>query len=292
MSAVSVPRRWVLPLLLGVLISLTFSGLVGCGEKQEIDPYVYTSLRAVMQGDTLSPGFLFEIDAPQFEFVRGNVALVREGNELEFLVADDLENRYASMSGALLGVVKTFTPSPTHLTLFRIKRGGVIEADSLPRPEYTLPKLLRAGAIDLETPGAPLPEISWRKTASLKEYLPQEEGDDLLQIQTGIKDFLWVPAHDLSDSVRANPSEQDMAWYAVFPEATLRIVDLTPGAEWALHYLRAKDLPLVGSVSQTGYVEKYADRKVEHGELGHIAGSMKLNWFRVANTFVEGSARE
>ena len=73
---------------------------------------------------------------------------------------------------------------------------------------------------------------------------------------------------------------------------TLQIVDLTPGAEWALHYLRAKDLPLVGSVSQTGFVEKYADRKVEYGELGHIAGSVKLNWFRVANTFVEGSARE
>lgn len=292
MSAVSVPRRWALPLLLGALISLTFTGLVGCGKEQEVDPYVYTTLRAVMHGDTLSPGFLFEIDAPEFEFVRGNVAMIRAGNELEFLVADDLENRYTSLSGALLGVVKTFTPSPTHLVLRRVKRGGVIEADSLPKPQYTLPKLLRAGAIDLETPGAPLPDITWRKTDSLEQFMPQEEGDDLLQIQTGIDRFVWVPAHDLPDSVRANPGEKDMAWYAVFPEATLRIVDLTPGAEWALHYLRAKDLPLVGSVSMTEMIDKYAERKREYGELGHIVGAMKINWFRMANTFVEGSTRE
>ena len=293
MSAVFSPRRWAVSLLLVALAALIVTSLVGCGKKEEVDPYVYTSLRAVMQGDTLSPGFIFEIDAPEFDFVRGNVAIVRDGNVLEFLVADDLENLYPSLSGAMLGVVKSFTPAPTHLVLQRIKRGGIVQADSLSRPEYFLPKLIREGAIDLEIPGAAVPDVHWKKKDTLEPFLPDEESGDLKLVQTGITDFVWAPLHTLPDSVRANPSEEDMAWYAVFADATLLIEDVTPGADWMLHMLKAKDLPLIGALAVKELYE-YRDRKIDHAEegLGHIMGAMKLIWFRFGNTFVQGSLDE
>jgi hypothetical protein len=193
-------------------------------------------------------------------------------------------------------VRKTFSPAPTHYVIQRIKRNGVIEADSLAVPSsYTIPVLLRAGAIDLETPGAPLPDLGW-KTKDLNEaratFLPEEEGDDLKPIQTGIENFVYVPRHDLADSVKANPSAEDYAWYAVFPESAVEITELTVGADWMLHLLVDKDLPLIGSFSMLTLVDEYTLRKIEHEGLGHVVGTMKINWFKFGNTFVEGSVRD
>ncbi|MCB1184597.1 hypothetical protein KDM41_14295 [bacterium] len=295
MFGVSSPRRWVSALLLG-LLAVTLFGMIGCGEKEAADPYVFDSLRRITRGDTLSPGFLFEIDAPEFEYVRGNTAIIRDGNLLEFLVAEDLENNYRNLSGALLGVKKTFSPQPTHLVLQRVKRNGIVEADSLPAPKsYVLPTLMRAGAVDLDTPGAPLPDIGW-SSKEIKEaratYLPENEGDPLKPVQSGIENFVYMPRHDLADSVAMNPSAKDFAWYAVFPEATLEIVDLTDGAQWMMHLLLDKDLPLIGSFSLVSLNDNYQERKIEHEGLGRVVGTMKINWFKYGNTFVQASEDE
>ena len=291
MFGVASPRRWVSALLLG-LLAVTFLGLAGCGEKEEIDPYVYDSLRRVTRGDTLSTGFLFEIDAPEFDYISGDVAIVRDGNLLEFLVATDLENNYRSLNGALLGVRKTFTPQPTHLVLQRIKRNGIVEADSLPAPQgYVLPRLLRAGAINLETPGAPLPDIGWKRKdidEARATFLPEEEDDDLRQIQSGVEHFVYRPRFDLEEEAAANPAPEDYAWYAVFEETSMEIVNLTPGAEWMLHMFLAKDLPLIGSFSVTELESEYSKRKIEHEGLGHVIGAFQVNWFKFGNTFVRG----
>ncbi len=282
------PRRFAALFLLGALAGLFLIGLVGCGGEEEVDPYVYASLRQVMEGDTLSPNFLFEIDSPQFEYVRGNLGLIRQGNRLEFLVAPDLEHNYTTYSGALLGVQKFFSPT-SHLLLRRIKKAGVTQmVDTL--ETYTVPKILRAGAVDLETPGADLPGVQWNRMTSLEQFVPQEEDAEPIAVQTGIENFVYVPKASLPDSVRQNPGPEDMAWYAVFPEATFRIVDLTPGAEWMLHMLKDKGLPLVGSFTVESLVESYPERRETHGDLGHVVGTLKINWFRYANNFVKGSA--
>lgn len=295
MFGVSFSRRWTPVLVMG-LLALTILGLTGCGEKEEVDPYVYDSMRRIMDGDTLSVGFLFEIDMPEVEYARGDVAMVRNGNLLNFLVYKDIEHKYPNLAGTLLGVVKTFSPQPTHLVVQRVKRNGVVEADSIPRPKgYVLPHLLRAGAIDLETPGAPLPEIGWRKKDiddARATFLPENENDPLRPIQTGIEKIVYVPRHDLEEAAAMNPSPEDYAWYAVFPETSMEIVDVTPGADWMLHLLVDKDLPLIGSFSVTSLEEEYQKRKIEHEVLGHVVGSMKINWFKFGNTFVQGSPDE
>ncbi len=287
------PRCWVSLVVLALLASLTLSGMVGCAKKEPVDPYVYASLRQIMTGavlDTVTRNFTFEIDAPRFEYVRGNVGIIRDGNMLQFLVAKDLENLAPRLKGALLGVRMTFTPSPTHLVLQRIKRNGVVEQDSMPAPEkYELPHLLRS--VDMEEPGAPLPDMKWRDSKSIEQFLPAEDSTELLKVQSAVEKLVWKPKFDLPDSVMANPSPKDMAWYAVFPDATVQIVDVTPGADYMLHLLLDKDLPLVGSFSMKSMFE-YVDRKKEHPDLGHVIGTMKVNWFRYANTFVQASEED
>lgn len=287
MSVVSSSCRRVSLLVLGMLVSVSLFALVGCGGEKEVDPYVYSSLRSVMQGDTLSYDFLFEIDAPQFDYVQGNTGIVRDGNLLEFVVGTDLENQYRSYSGALLGVQKFFKPT-SHLMIKRVKKAGVPQpVDSC--ASFVMPRMLRASQVDLETPGAALPDLAWNRKSDFATYRPDEEGNEK-QIQTGIERFVFVPKHTLPDSVLANPSAKDMTWYAVFENSTLEIVDLTPGAEWMLHMLLEKDLPLVGSFTVTELIDSFRERKVEYEGLGHVIGKVKINWFRYANSFVKGNA--
>lgn len=291
MFAVSSPRRWVFTLILA-LMAITIIGLAGCSKDEVVDPYVYDTLRRVTRGDTLSPGFTFEIDAPELEYVKGDVAIVRDGNLLEFLVGPDLEHTYSHLAGTLLGVKKTFTPQPTHLVIQRIKRNGVVEQDSIPKPTgYVLPRLLRAGSISQDLPGAPLPQLGW-KIKEYKEavstYLPEKEGDPLKTVKSAFLDFVHVPRVGLPDSVAANPSSEDYAWYAVGDETSLEMVDLAPGAEYMLELLKSKDLPLIGAFTITKLSDEYKVRKVVHEGLGHVIGEMHLDWFQYANSYVQG----
>jgi hypothetical protein len=293
MSAVRFSRSWASGLLLGVLACFTVASIVGCGGKKEIDPYVYTSLRSVMFGDTLSHDFLFEIDAPEFEYVKGNTGIVSDGNMLWFIVGHDLENHYQTYAGSLLGVQKFFKPQP-YLMIKRVKKAGIPQpVDSV--TTYVIPRLIPTSAIDLQTPGADLPGLRWNRQNDFITFVPEvEEGKDpkIVSIQSMIEAFPQIPRHDLADSVRANPRPEHLGWYAVFDEATLEIVDLTPGAEWMLEMLTTKDLPLVGSFSVKEFVLPFVERRKEYDGLGHVIGTMKINWFRFANSFVEGSAAE
>ena len=291
MFAVSSTRRWVFTLMLATL-AVTFIGLAGCSKDEEVDPYVYDSLRRITRGDTLSSGFLFEIDAPELEYVQGDVAIIRDGNLLEFLVGNDLENNYSSMQDALLGVKKTFTPQPTHLVIQRIKRDGVVVQDSIPKPEgYVLPYLLRSGAIDQEMAGAPLPEIGWKikdYNEAVSTYLPENEDDPAKTIKSAFLDFTHRPRVGLPDSVAANPSAEDMAWYVIGDECSLEIVDLAPGADYMLDLLVEKDLPLIGAFTVTELEDEYQNRKIDHEGLGHLMGKVRVPWFQYANTYIQG----
>ena len=291
MFGVTSSRRRV-TILLMVVLAVTLFGLAGCSKKEVADPYVYDSLRAVTRGDTLSVNFRFEIDAPTFEYVRGNTGIIRDGNILEFFVAEGLEGNYQRLAGTLLGVRKTFSPQPTHLVLERIKRNGVVEADTttLRRPaHYTLPRLVRAGAIDQNVPGAPLPEIGF-KVGEIDEarstFLPEKEGDPLHTVKSAFANFAYRPRHDLAAG--ATPSPEDYAWYLIGDTSSLEVTQLTDGAEWMLHLLKDKDLPVIGAFTLISLEDEWTKRRVEHPGLGHVVGKVRIDWFQYANAFVEG----
>jgi len=274
-------------LLLLALVGLTLAGLAGCGGDKEVDPFVYTTLSRVMDGDTLSNNFLFEIDAPQIDYAKGDVAMVRSGNRIEFMVGPDIEHAFAGYAGMLLGVEKRFSPT-THLFLKRTKQGEIVTpVDSV--ESYALPAIFMATRQQLETPGADLSAMNWRRKSTVESFLPAEDSTRPIEVQSGIAEFVYVPRHDLSEEQAANPGPDDFSWYAIFPESSFQLVDLNPGANWMLQLLKDKNLPLVGSFTLTEYVEAYSDRAKTHGDLGHVIGKMRINWFRYANSYVRGA---
>ena len=277
-------------LLLAAVAAFCLAGITGCGEDEVVDPYVYTTLSRVMDGDTLSIDFLFEIDAPELEYAKGDVAIVRDGNRLEFLVGPDIENNYASYEGARLGVEKRFdhgAPFTPHLFLKRINNNGIMTAvDSV--ETYMLPRLFTASKSQIETPGAPLPDLNWQRVSRIKEFYPENEGDELIKVQSIVKNFVKAPRHDLSEEQLANLTEADYAWYIVFDKASFKVVDLDDAAVYMLELLKAKNLPLIGSFSIASVEDSRIERRKTRGELGHICGTMKINWFKYGNTFVHG----
>jgi len=284
----SSPRRASYSLLLALAVA-ALVGLAGCGGDKEVDPYVYTTLERVMAGDTLSTGFLFEIDAPQLDYAKGDVGIVRKGNQMHFLVGPDIENNYASYVGSMLGVQKRFdnNNTTTHLFLMRTRSGEMVTSvDSV--EAYVLPDIKSLSGDEMETPGAPLPDMDWQRESGIRQYLPENEGDALLKVQSIVENFVYMPRHDLSEEQQANATAADYSWYAVFDKSTFRIVDLEGGAGFILELLKARNLPLVGSFSLASIEESRTERRKTYGDLGHVCGTMKINWFRFANAYVEG----
>ena len=282
------PRRASNPLLLALAVAV-LAGLAGCGGDKEVDPYVYTTLERVMSGDTLSTDFLFEIDAPQLDYAKGDVGIVRKGNQLHFMVGPDIENNFASYAGSVLGVQKRFdyNNTTTHLFLKRYRKGEMITPiDSV--GAYVLPDIKTLNSTEMETPGAPLPDLDWQRVSLIEDYLPENEGDALLQVQSIVENFVYMPRHDLSEEARANATENDYSWYAVFPKSTFRIVELEEGAGFMLELLKARNLPLVGSFSLASVEERRTERRKTYGDLGHICSTMKINWFRFGNAYIAG----
>jgi hypothetical protein len=285
------PRLRLLVFLLAGILAISVVAVVGIKKKETVDPYLHTSLRKIAVGDTLSPGFLFEIDAPAFEFVRGGTGVVREGNVLEFIVCKDLEGMVAKLPGTQIGVRKEFTPKPMHLALQRIKRNGVVEADSLPRPyPLVLPRLLSANQIDLQAPGAALPEIGWDAAAIQEaklDFMPQKEGESFRLVKSAYERIAYVPKHDLSPEARLNAKPEDYAWYLIGNKGSLQVVDLTPGGDFMLHLIKSKDLPLIGAFTLVVLQDDPVARQIAHPVIGHVVGMARLNWFEYANSYVQ-----
>lgn len=286
------PRLRLLVILLSGILAISVVAVIGIKKKEAVDPYLHTSLRKIATGDTLSPGFLFEVDAPTFEFVRGSTGVVRDGNVMEFIVGKDLEAMASKLAGTRLGVRKEFTPKPMHLVLQRIKRNGAVEADSLPKPyPLVLPRLLTANQVDLQAPGAALPEIGWDAAAiqdAKLSFMPQKEGESFRLVKSAYEHIAYAPKHDLSAEARLNPRPEDYAWYLIGAKGSLQVVDLTPGGDFMLHLLKSKELPLIGAFTLVALQEDVAARQISHPVIGHVVGMARLNWFEYANSYVQG----
>lgn len=95
-------------LAVAVLFSAVFAG---CGGELE-DAYVMTTLQEAARGDILSPNFKFSFDTPNMIGSAKNVALVREGNIIEFFVGDGLSDKAKPLAGKkfVVHARKFFTP--------------------------------------------------------------------------------------------------------------------------------------------------------------------------------------
>jgi len=95
-----------------LVVAVLLTGiLAGCRGKLE-ETYVLTSLKNAARGDVVSIGFKYSFDSPNVIGVANNVALVREGNEIEFFVGDGLEAKMQGVEGKkfTMATRKYFSP--------------------------------------------------------------------------------------------------------------------------------------------------------------------------------------
>ena len=93
-----------------VAIILT-SVLASCKGNIE-ETYVLTSLKNAASGDVVSIGFKYSFDSPNVIGAANNVALVREGNRIEFFIGDGLEAKMQGVEGKKFTIAarKYFNP--------------------------------------------------------------------------------------------------------------------------------------------------------------------------------------
>lgn len=272
---------WALVLALAPMAFLA----IGCGEEEEVDPYVYGSLREVSRGHVESEGFLFEIDAPIFVFTDGNTGIVRAQNDsnlLEILVADDLQNRAPNWDGKLLGVQKFFTPY-VHFMVKRVKDGLTItELDSVENyvlPSFADPKLEELSGFDL----GKMPYDARRGDQSEME---DRIGQTFQTAGTFVKrpDHAWEAPEDFvpGEGDETEP-EPPMVWYlqaADEEDALFKIANATPSLDFTIKLLEHEGLPFVGGVKITE-VYPYRDRRRME-----VTGVVEIEFVTYANRYL------
>jgi len=102
----------MLKLYKSLVVAILLTGVIAsCGGKME-ETYVLTSLKNAASGGVVSVGFKYSFDSPNVIGIANNVALVREGNEIEFFVGDGLEGKLKGLEGkkVTMATRKYFTP--------------------------------------------------------------------------------------------------------------------------------------------------------------------------------------
>lgn len=270
---------WALLVALAPMIFLAN----GCSKDEEVDPYVYGSLRELSRGSVESIDFLFEVDTPEFVYIDGNTAIVRDPSDpnlLEFLVANDLGNRAPSWQGKILGVQKFFSPS-VHFMVKRVKDGlstaDVDSCEDYVLPVFTDPKLEEISGFDLGT----MPYNARRgQQNDLEDRIDAEfqtAGKFLLR-----PDHEWVaPETELAEGEEA--PEAPMAWYLVAAEnekAIFKIQNMTPSLEFGIKLLDHEGLPFVGGVKITDVHPYRERRRIE------ITGNCEIEFITYANRYL------
>ena len=259
-------------------VAMSAALVAGCGEEEEVDPYVYGTLDQVTRGHVQSEGYLFEIDAPEFVLLDGNTGIARVGNHLEVIVGDDLENRAANWEGKMLGVQKFFSPY-VWLMVKRVKEPvgetfNITELDSVPDP--VLPEFTD---VDLE-------EVSGFDLGSLR-YNQREAIEDMVDAEvqgvgvvTQLPDHEWEEPEDAADDTTA--AEPPMAWYlqAEGSDATFKITNVTEELELAFELLQAENLPFIGGVK---IMDPYP--WVERRE-SRVSAPIEVTFVRYANRYL------
>lgn len=95
-----------------VLTVALFTALfAGCGSEVE-ETYIMTTLHEAAGKDLLSPGFKYAFDNPNVVAAHENLALVREGNIIEFFAGEGIEEKMGQVGDRrfTVGAIKRFEP--------------------------------------------------------------------------------------------------------------------------------------------------------------------------------------
>lgn len=223
-----------------VMASLLF--VLGCGEETKVDPYAEVSLQQATRGPVvISKGFKYKLRSPQFVEKHGHLALVREGNIMEFVVGRSIADKVEGMdsSNLELNVVKKFTPY-VHFKVDQVVSGtDTVFISQVGSIDY--PKLMPAeGFVAREHDDYDLDRLRHDRSAALEKARDQQ--------------------FKVTGTVSLVEEEGEEVWMLSGNRSLFRIVDPDDGVTIVLKLLLAENLEFDGGITFTE-VEPWAERR-------------------------------
>jgi hypothetical protein len=104
--------RSLTTLLLVLMVASVIFGLTGCSKKNIENPYEQATLAEAISGESEYKLFKFELNKPEILAVGSKLALLTDGERIEFLVADDITALTTLTSDYRLGVHRDWGSTP------------------------------------------------------------------------------------------------------------------------------------------------------------------------------------
>ena len=249
-----------------VLATVLVAGLLaGCGGKVE-ESYQMVSIREAGHANVISPGFKFGFDTPDFIAANGDVALVREGNLIEFFTGMDLENKLMQVEGKkfVVGARKIFSPA-THFTVdFFVVGGDTIEVGE--PYGVSFPPMIK-GYDEGEFEDIDISKLS-PQTAQLKDIFNTK--------------FKASEAVVTYEEVKWS-GEPQMAYVINYPNVRFFFEEVSPELELILKALIAENIYFDGGIS---YGDRPATSSRSYRTSSKIAGPVDLGFVRYAGSVI------
>jgi hypothetical protein len=243
-----------------VLATVLAAGLIaGCGGKLN-ETYQMVTIREAGHSQIASPGFKFGFDTPDFIAADGDLALVREGNLIEFFTGIDIENKIKLVEGKkfIVGARKIYSPITHFAVDFFVVGGDTIEVGE--PYAVTFPPMIK-GFDDGEYEDIDISALS-PETAKLKDIF-----------NTKFKIEKAVVTHEEVDWA----GNTAMVYVLNFPNVRFFIEEVAPEMELVLKAFMAEDIYFDGGVS---FGDRPSTSSRDYRVRTKIAGPVKLEYMR------------
>jgi len=250
-------------LISAVLATVLLAGLTaGCGGKLE-ETYQMVTLREADHAQIASPGYKFSFDTPVFIAANGDLALVREGNLIEFFTGTDIENKLNQVEGRkfVVGTRKRYSPIVHYTVDFFVVAGG----DTIEVGEpyaVSFPPLIK-GFDAGEFEDIDISSLS-PQTSKLKDVF-----NTRFKVEKAVVTYEEV----------AWSGDPEMAYVLNYPNIRFFLEEVTPEMELVLKAFMAENLYFDGGVS---YGDRPATSTRNYRTSSKIAGPVELKFIRYA----------
>lgn len=249
-----------------VLATVLVAGLIaGCGGKLE-ESYRMVTVREAGHSAISSPGFKFGFDTPDFIAANGDLALVREGNLIEFFTGMDIENKLKQVEGRkfVVGARKMFSPMPHFTVDFFVVGSDTIEVGE--PYSVSFPPMIK-GFDEGEFDDIDISTLS-PQTSKLKDIFNTK-----FKVEKAVVTYEEV-------SWSGTP---EMVYVLNFPNVRFFIEEVAPEVELVLKAYMAENLYFDGGVT---YGDRPPTSTRNYRTSSKIAGPVELEYVRYGGSVI------
>jgi len=241
--------------VLWAVAAMTATLVAGCSEK-EVDPYAQISLHQATYGPpVVSKGYKYKLVNPEIIEAVDHLALIREGNVVQFLAGRSIADRIEGMdkSNITFNVVKKYSPY-VHFKVDQIIGGEdtvfVSQAGSILYPRIRPAE----GFTDKDHDVTTLDRFRWNDTQGLRRALDGK--------------------YEVQGRLAKVEEDGEMVWMLQGDRATFRVSEPNNAMEIVLRLIQSQGVDFDGGIT---FVEE-EDWPVRRNN--HISGTVNIDYVR------------